>query len=148
MSEDLENNRRKAAVESNPGGYFDFNIITQIVQVVRDICVTAVSLSAIYVGYDLLRPLILYAVTTACRGERDDQEICDCKRGSLIVVLHCFTDERFLEVLQDYQSGRFLERLQKELSEINFKVKGMEVQILNEKEVYQTKEAIKERYVK
>jgi hypothetical protein len=38
----------------------------------------------------------------------------DIKPGSLHVLLCCFTDERFLEVLADYESGRIKERLQKE----------------------------------
>jgi hypothetical protein len=79
-------------------------------------------------------------------GERDDQEIRGIRPGSLHVLLHCFTDERFLEVLADYESGRMKERLQDEFSQVGFKVEGLKVVIENAVEVNKTKEAINQRY--
>jgi hypothetical protein len=118
-----------------------------IVKSTRDICTTAVSLGAIYTGYRLMRPLIAGAVKKAFGGERDDQDVRDIKPGSLHVLLCCFTDERFLEVLADYESGKIKERLQKEFSEIGIEVEGMTVEIENMKEVEETRAAIKKRYI-
>ena len=145
-------------------GDFLININTDDVQVARDVCktitevgkstrdvvryvgITAVSLGALYLGYKLVRPLIETAVTRGLGGERDDQEVRGIRPGSLHVLLHCFTDERFLEVLADYESGRMKERLQEEFSQIGIKVEGLKVEIENMLEVNETKEAINKRY--
>ena len=127
---------------------FSINIATDNVQVARDLCITTVSLGALYLGYKLVRPLIETAVTQGVGGERDDQEVRDIRPGSLHVILHCFTDERFLEVLEDYESGRMKERLQEEFSQIGIKVEGLKVEIENMVEVNETKEAINKRYDK
>ena len=145
-------------------GDFLININTDDVQVARDVCktitevgkstrdvvryvgITAVSLGALYLGYKLVRPLIETAVTRGLGGERDDQEVRDIRPGSLHVLLRCFTDERFLEVLADYESGRMKERLQEEFSQIGIKVEGLKVEIENMVEVNETKEAINKRY--
>ena len=114
--------------------------------VARDACITAVSLGALYLGYKLVRPLIETAVKRGLGGERDDQEVRDIRPGSLHVLLHCFTDERFLEVLADYESGKMKERLQEEFSQIGIKVEGLKVEIENMVEANETKEAINKRY--
>ena len=129
-----------------PGGEFLIDISTDSVEVAKEVCRTAIKLSALYVGYQLLRPVIDAAVKKALGGERDDQEVKDIKPGSLHVVLHCFTDERFLEVLTDYLSGKMKERLQEGFLWIGIKVKGLKVQIQNMNEVNEIKEAICKRY--
>ncbi|CAB4013089.1 Hypothetical predicted protein, partial [Paramuricea clavata] len=147
-----------ANVAWNPlSGDFSINIATDNVQVARDVvrdvcktvrevardvCITAVSLGALYLGYNLVRPLIKTAVKRGLGGERDDQEVRGIRPGSLHVLLHCFTDERFLEVLADYESGRMKERLQEEFSQIGIKIEGLKVEIENMVEVNETKEAI------
>ena len=132
------------------GGYFFFNISTDspevAVQVVDRVCKTATTLGALYVGYKLLRPVVDGAVKKALGGERDDQGDPDIEAGSLHVRLHCFTDERFLEVLADYESGRMKERLQEEFSKVGIKVEGLKVEIENMAEVNETKEGINKRY--
>ena len=147
-------------------GAFLININTDNVQVARDVCktitevgestrdvaryvgITAVSLGALYLGYTLVRPLIETAVTRGLGGERDDQEVRDIRPGSLHVLLHCFTDERVLQVLADYESGRMKQRLQKEFSHIGIKVQGLKVEIENMAEVNKTKEGINKRYAR
>ena len=104
------------------------------------------SLGAVWTTYKVLQPLINRAVTDGVGGERDDQEVRDIRPGCLHVVLHCFTDERFLKVLADYESGRMKERLQEELSQVGIKVEGLKVKIENMEEVIKTKDAIKTRY--
>ena len=114
--------------------------------VAKDVCITAVSLGALYCGFKLLRPVIEGAVEKGLGGERDDQDIPRIKPGSLHVLLCCFTDQRSLEVLADYESGRIKERLQKEFSEVGIEVERMTVEMENMKEVEKTRAAINKRY--
>ena len=154
----------KALSVTVAGGNFLIKIDTDDVQVARDACktiievakstrdvvrlvgITAVSLGALYLGYKLVRPLIETAVKRGLGGERDDQEVQGIEPGSLHVLLHCFTDERFLEVLADYVSGKMKERLQEEFSQIGIKVEGLKVEIEYMVQVNETKEAINKRY--
>ena len=105
------------------------------------------SLGALYSSYKVLQPVIKRAITKGCGGERDDQEVRDIRPGSLHVVLHCSTDERFLEVLVDYESGRMKERLQEELSQVGIQVEGLKVKIENMEMVNETKKSINKRYM-
>ncbi len=130
-----------------PGvGDFSFKISTDNVEVVRELCKTAITLGALYTGYKLIKPLIDVAVKRALGGERDDQEVQGIEPGSLHVQLHCFTEERFLEVLADYESGRMKERLLEDFSLVGIRVEGLKVEIENMVEVNKTKEAINKRY--
>jgi hypothetical protein len=95
----------------------------------------------------VLKPLIDVAVKRAFGGEREDQNVDDINPGSsLHVLLRCFTDERFLEVLADYESGRIKERLQIEFSRIGIKTEGLKVEIENMGKVKKLEEAINKRY--
>ena len=126
---------------------FFVNEITKTgAKIVRDVCITAVSLGTIYAGCELLRSVIKAAVTKAMGDERDDQDIPRIKPGSLHIFFRCFTDKRFLEVLADYESGKIKERLQKEFSEVGIEVEGMKLEIENMKEVEETRAAINKRY--
>ncbi|XP_028393466.1 isoaspartyl peptidase/L-asparaginase-like [Dendronephthya gigantea] len=112
--------------------------------VVRDVIVGAVGIGAIYAGYRIFRGSIDAAVTKAFGGERSDQKVEDIKPGSLHVCLRCFTDERFLEVLEEYKSGKIKERLEKELSDIGIETEGLVVVgIENIKEVEKKAAALK-----
>ena len=138
------------SVSSKPGGEISINISTDNVEValqaLKVVGITATTLGALYVGYDLMRLRIKAAVKKAAGGERDDQGDPDIEPGSLHVRLHCFTDERFLEVLADCESGRMKERLQEEFSQVGIKVEGLKVEIENMEEANETKKAIHKRY--
>ena len=131
----------------------EFHISTDSVEVARELLGKE---SASFAGktesgtlgalYEMLRPVIEGVVKRSVGGERDDQEDPDIKPGSLRVFLHCLTDERFLEVLKDYESGKMKERLQEEFSKAGIKVTGLKVEIRNIEEVNKTKEAINKRY--
>ncbi|CAB4003060.1 Hypothetical predicted protein [Paramuricea clavata] len=137
----------QASISHAGGGRFSFIVSTDNVQVANSVCQTAVTLGAIYAGYHLLKPLVDAAVTKVLGGEnRDDQHIGEIKPGSLHVLLCCFTDERFLEVLADYGSGGIKERLQQEFSQIGIKTEELKVEVENIEEVMETKETIKKRY--
>jgi hypothetical protein len=117
------------------------------VEITKVVCGTTVTLALIYTGYNLLKPVIDAAVKKGFGGERDDQEVLEIRPGSLHVLLRCFTNERFLEVLTDYESGQITERLQEEFSQINgIEVEGLKVDIENMEEVEKTKAAINKRY--
>jgi hypothetical protein len=117
------------------------------VEITKVVCGTTVTLALIYTGYNLLKPAIDAAVKKGFGGERDDQEVLEIRPGSLHVLLRCFTNERFLEVLTDYESGQITERLQEEFSQINgIEVEGLKVDIENMEEVEKTKAAINKRY--
>ena len=64
-------------------------------------------------------------------GEGEDHEVDDPTEGSLCVKLRCFTVKKFLEVLEDFKSGRTKERLQKEFLNIGIKTEGLVVEIKN-----------------
>ena len=91
-------------------------------------------------------PLIITAVKKVYGGERDDQDLGAIGPGSLRVLLHCFTDERFLEVLADYESGGIKHRLKKEFLQIGLELEGLTVAIENIEEVNEIKRAINKRY--
>ena len=138
------------SISAKPGGEVSINISTDSVEVaievLKVVCKGATALGALYVGFELLRPVVNAAVKKALGGERDDQGDPDVEPGSLHVRLHCFTDERFLEVLADYETGKMKERLQREFSKVGIKVEGLKVDIENMAEVNKTKEAISKRY--
>ena len=127
------------------GGKISITIGSNNVQAVRDVCIAAVSLGALYVGYQLIARKIDGAVKKALGGERDDQGDPDIKPGSLHVRLHCYTGKRFLEVLADCKYGKMKKRLQKEFSQAGIEVEGLKVEIEN-MEVSETKEGITKRY--
>jgi hypothetical protein len=118
------------------------------VEITKEICCATVSLGAIYAGYNLLRPVIDGAVKKCFGGERKDQDIPEIREGSLHVRLRCFTDKRFLEVWEDYESGRIRKRLKKEFSDVGIEVEGLKVEIENMEEVENTRAAIYKRYRK
>ena len=85
------------------------------------------------------------AVNRGLGGERDDQEVRDIRPGSLHVLLHCFTDKRFLEVLEDFESERMRERLSEEFSHVGIETEGLTVEIKNIEEVEERVLGIKKR---
>ena len=109
------------------------------VQSVRDVCLTAVTLGAFYTKYALEAKRIDAGTNQAFGGERDDQKIKEIKPGCLHVLLECFTDKRFLEVVDDVESGRIKECLEMEFLNIEIKVEGLQVEIENMEEVKEWK---------
>ena len=138
----------QAGVTCTKGGDLSFIISADSTEVVIDLCCTVDKLGYIYFAYRLVRPLIDAAVTKTLGGnERDDQEFREIRPGRLgclHVFLRCFTDERFLEVLEDWESGKIKQCLEEELLKAEIKTKGLEMNIENIKEVQERKSAITE----
>ena len=148
MAESLSEAGRTLAINAtmSSGGDISINISTDSVEVANLVCKAGITLGALYFGYKLATPLVNSVIKKALGGERDDQEVQDISRGSLLVKLHCFTDERFLEVLGYYESGEMKKRFEEEFSQAGIKVEGLRVKIENVEEVNETKEAIIQRY--
>ena len=135
----------QAGVTCTKGGDLSFIISTDSTEVVKDLCCTAVKLGAMYATYHLVKPLIDAAVAKALGGnERDDQEVLEIRPGCLHVLLRCLTDKRFLEVLEDYESGKIKQRLEEEFLKAEIKTKGLKIKIENVKEVEERRSAITE----
>ena len=97
----------------------------------------AVSIGVLY-HYPELKSVVL-AVLKMVFGD-----VQDVAQGSLHFSLYC-TDARFLEVLDDYESGKIKLRLEEEFLKVGIKTTELEVMIENMKEVEERKAAIKER---
>ena len=95
-----------------------------------------------FAAYKLIEKAIDGAISWTLGGERDDQRIGAIKPGSLHVLLHCLTDQRLLEILEDFECGTMKERLKKYFMEIGIKVEGLKVEIDNIEEVKKRKEQI------
>ena len=122
------------------GGDISLNIDSISATSVKDLCETGLKLGAMYATYKLIAKAIDGAISRTFGGERDDQRIGGIRPGSLHVLLHCLTDQRLLEVLEDFECGTMKERLEKEFLEIGIEVKGLKVEIDNIEEVKKRKE--------
>ena len=129
----------RASIKSSSGD-ISIAISSGSAQSVRDLSITAVTLGAIYAGYKLIAKGIDVAIFRGLGGERDDQEICDITPDGTNVSLRCFTDQRVVEVLEDFERGTMKERLENEFSEIGIEVEGLQVEIDNIEEVEERKE--------
>ena len=134
-------------------GTISFNINATQVEVATRVLETvdlsieaAVTLGTLYFGYRLLRPIIRAVFKRLFGGERDDQRGPDYEEGSLRVLLHCLTAKRFLEIFEDYESGKMKDRLEEEFTLAGIMVTGLSVGIDNMEEVSKTKKAINKRY--
>ena len=122
------------------GGDFSITISKDSFQQVKYLGITAVTLGAFYAGYKLIAKAIDGAIFRGLGGERDDQEIRDITPDGTNVSLRCFTDQRVVEVLEDFERGTMKERLENEFSEIGIEVEGLQVEIDNIEEVEERKE--------
>ena len=122
------------------GGDISINIDSISATSVKYLCETGLKLDAMYTAYKFIAKAIDGAISRTLGGERDDQRIGGIRPGSLHVLLHCLTDQRLLEVLEDFECGTMKERLEKEFLKIGIKVEGLKVQIDNIEEVKKRKE--------
>jgi hypothetical protein len=143
-----------AGITHTKGGDISVHIFTNNVEVAKELINKVggkvglgigVTLGALF-AYNVFKPLIEDAVRNGFGGQRDDQEVQDIRQGSLQVLLRCFTDERFLEVLEEIESGRMKQRLRKEFLDIGVETEDLIMKIENIQEVNKRKEAISKRY--
>jgi hypothetical protein len=136
------------------GGDISFIITTDNIDVAEKLLkiggmaclgVGALTLGSLFC-YKAYTHLITDATKKAVGGDTDDQKFGGTKPGSLHVLLHCLTDNRFLEVLVDCESGRIKQSTEKEFSQIGIETEGLKVAIANMEEVNEIKAAINKRY--
>lgn len=133
---------------SGDGSFIVFRITAKKVRVVKKIGFDTVTLSDIFNACAEIHPSVFQnALKRGFGHERDDQKFGEIRLGCLLVPLHCLTDERFLEVLEDFETGRLKERLLEEFSQIGIEIEGLEIEIKNTEEVNKTKEALRKKYV-
>ena len=85
-------------------------------------------------GYPQVASSITKAIEKAF-GVKEDRELGQILSGCLQFELCCFTEERLLEILRDYESGKIKQRLEEEFLKIEIKITGLEVEIQNMEEV-------------
>ncbi|CAB4002880.1 Hypothetical predicted protein [Paramuricea clavata] len=142
-----------AGITKTRGGDISVGISTNNVEVAKELINKLGGKVGIGIGlalgallaYKVIKPLIDDAVKKGFGGERNDQEVRGIRPGSLHVLLHCFTDERYLEVLEEIESGRMKERLDKEFLNIGIQTEGLMMEIEDMEKVNKTKEAINKR---
>ena len=117
------------------------------VEIIGGICINAngTKLREIYRSSKIVRQIIDGAVLKSLGGARDDQEIQNVNPEYLQVLVQCSTDERFVDILKDYDFGRMKNRLREEFSNIGFEVKGLVINIENIEEVNANKIKILKR---
>ena len=62
--------------------------------------------------------------------------------GSILVELHCYTEESFRSFMEDFEAGKVQERLNKEFENSGYIGEELEVSITNYKEAYKFLEQI------
>ena len=75
-------------------------------------------------------------------------EIRNIIEGCLQCEVCCFTEDIFLEVVRDYETGTIKKRLEQEYLRAGIEITGLTVMIKNSEEVERTKAAIARRYLK
>ena len=125
-----------------------FRLTAEKLRLLKHFGIETVTLSEIFNASEKINPSVSQgALRRGFGDERDDQKFGEIKLGSLLVPLHCLTDKRFLEVLDDFESGRLKERLLKEFLQIGVEIEGLQIEIKNVEEVNKTKALVKRKYV-
>ena len=86
------------------------------------------------------------AVLKVLGGARDDQDVQNIKCEYFRVLVQCFTDERFVDLLADYDSGRMKNLLKQEFLKIGLEVPELRIVIENLEDVNVHKARILSRY--
>ena len=103
-------------------------------------------LQDIYRKNKIVKQLLDGVVLKVFDSARNDQEVQNINSEYPRVLVQCFTDERFVEVLADYDSGRMKNRLEEEFLKIGLDVQELQIVIENQEEVNVRKARILSRY--
>ena len=103
-------------------------------------------LQDIYCKNKIVKQLLDGVVLKVLDSARNDQEVQNINSEYPRVLVQCFTDERFVEVLADYDSGRMKNRLEEEFLKIGLDVQELQIVIENQEEVNVRKARILSRY--
>ena len=100
----------------------------------------AVSLHAHYTSNDSTKEEIMSILRNIFEGSiggKIDPEILNISKGSLRMILRCYSQQSFLQFLHDYETGRAKERLNKEFSKIG--IGNVILEIANAEEIKEKK---------
>lgn len=100
----------------------------------------------IYRTNKMVAQLLDGVVLKVLGGARDEQEVQIINPEYIHVLVQCYTDERFVEVLADHDSGRMKNRLQEEFSKIGIDVQELKIIVENLEEVNVQRARILNRY--
>ncbi|XP_028396949.1 uncharacterized protein LOC114520815 [Dendronephthya gigantea] len=149
----VQENREFAALGSHhpelssDGGVIVFRITAEMARKDKDKVLDTVSLVEILYSCEQIKPSVFHEALEKGFGDKTDQKFGVVKPTCLLVPLYCLSDERFLEVLDDFESGRLKQRLLEEFSQFRDEIKIMEIELMKMEEVNKTKDDIKRKYV-
>ena len=133
---------------SSSGGTISISFNSDSVQMTGSqyIHINRAKLREIYSSNKTFTQSIDGVVLKVLGGVRNDQEVKNISPGYLHVLVQCYTDERFIEVLADYDSGKMQNHLQDEFVKIGLDVQEPKIKIDNLKEVNVQRAKILNRY--
>ncbi len=140
---------RQVAIASSSSGriiWISFNSDNVQMAGGESINLNGARLRDIYSKNKIVKQLLDGVVLKVLGGARNDQEVQNGNSEYLHVLVQCFTDERFVEVLADYDSGRMKNRLKEEFLKIGLDVQELQIIIENQEEVNLLKARILSRY--
>ena len=132
----------QAAIDSSsPGRIIWISFDSDNVQMVGGECINmnGAKLRDVYRCKKMVSQLLDGAVLKVLGGARDDQDVQNIKCEYFRVLVQCFTDERFVDLLADYDSGRMNNRLKQEFLKIGLEVPELQIVIENLEDTTYTK---------
>ena len=103
------------------------------------VAIGAIGLAAFYLGSSDNQAKVAAVLSSALEGVGN--KIRNITTGSLLVVLHCYSPQSFLQFFYDYESGTIGKRLSDEFSKIG--IEDVTVEIENIEEVKKQRELIR-----
>ena len=137
-----------AIASSSSGGTISISFNSENVYMTGGVVINinGAKLQDIYRSSKMVTQLLDGVVLRVLGGARDDQEVQIINPEYIHVLVQCYTDERFVEVLADHDSGRMKNRLQKEFLKIGIDVQELKIIIENLEEVNVQRARIWNRY--
>ena len=131
----------------SPGGKISFSVDSDNVQMAGGVVlnINGTKLRDIYRSEKSVTQLMNKVVLNVLGGIRYDQDVENINAEYLHVQVHCYTDERFLEVLAECESRNMARRLVEEFLKIGLDIKDLRVIIENMEEIKTKKARIMSR---
>ena len=143
-----ERTNQTAITSPSSGGNISISLNSDNVQMAGGVVINinGAKLWDIYRGDKSVAQLLDRVVLKVLGGARYDQEVQNINPEYLHILVQCHTDERFIKVLGDYDSGRLKNRLQEEFLKIGIDVQQLKINIENLEKVKVQKARILSRY--
>ena len=149
-SDYLEATSQAAINSSSSGRIIWISFDSDNVQMAGGECINmnGAKLRDIYRRNKMVSQLLDGAVLKVLGGARDDQDVQNIKCEKFRVLVQCFTDERFVDLLADYDSVRMENLLKQEFLKIGLEVLELRIVIENLEDVNVHKARILSRYTR